>query len=46
MGIAPDILQNLSRSREGPLGIDDPVGGIGRSQIVTKGRRFMKVAVL
>src|ERR1700687_5993953 len=45
VGIPPDILKNLSRSGEWPLGIDDPLGISRRCQIAAKGCRLMQVAV-
>jgi len=45
MGVAPDIVENLFRSGERPLGIDDPIGVPGRRQVTAECGRLMQVAV-
>jgi hypothetical protein len=45
VGIAPDILENLSRSGEWPLRVDDPLGVVDRRQVVPKCRGLLQVTM-
>src|SRR5690348_3012014 len=45
MGIAPNIIQNLLRPGERPLGKDHPVGGMGWRPIAPERCRLLQVAV-
>src|SRR6202000_2542268 len=46
MGIPPDVLQNLGRSRERRLGIDNPFNVVGWCQIPMEGSRLLKMTML
>jgi hypothetical protein len=46
MGLPPDILQNLSWSREWRLGIDNPFSVVGWCQIPMEGGRLLKMTML
>jgi hypothetical protein len=45
VGIAPDVVENLRRPGEGPLGVDDPAGVPKRRQVTLERGGFMEVAV-
>ena len=45
VGISPNIIEDLSRPGERPLGIDHPLGLPDRRQVAPERRRLVKVAV-
>ena len=45
VGIPPDVVENLRRSGEGSLGIDNPLGITHRRQVTPERRGLMQVAM-